>query len=127
GRLERSFRFSQFSAFTGNRAGEVESGSEDGAGYAASRGLRHHHGAVCSVRHGVDAGGAREVPGTADGRQNPPAHGASSVRIMGGIMGGGFRLRAAKFFRMMVTRDGVEPPTPAFSGVNKYLQQHNRS
>jgi hypothetical protein len=26
-----------------------------------------------------------------------------------------------------VARDGVEPPTPAFSGVNKYLQQHIRS
>jgi len=25
------------------------------------------------------------------------------------------RLKAAKFFGMMVARDGVEPPTPAFS------------
>ena len=29
------------------------------------------------------------------------------------IVGWKFRLSAAKFFRMMVARDGVEPPTPA--------------
>jgi len=29
-----------------------------------------------------------------------------------------FRLSAAKFLRMMVARDGVEPPTPAFSGLS---------
>ncbi len=39
------------------------------------------------------------------------------MRIVGGIMGGEFRVCAAKFFRMMVARDGVEPPTPAFSGL----------
>jgi hypothetical protein len=27
------------------------------------------------------------------------------------------RLCAAKCFQMMVARDGVEPPTPAFSGL----------
>ncbi len=52
-----------------------------------------------------------------NGGQNPPAHGASSVRIVGGIGGGRFRLCTAKFFGMMVARDGVEPPTPAFSGL----------
>jgi hypothetical protein len=36
---------------------------------------------------------------------------------MGWIVGWKFRLSAAKFFRMMVARDGVEPPTPAFSGL----------
>ena len=35
--------------------------------------------------------------------------------ILGGTLGGRFRLCAAKFFGMMVARDGVEPPTPAFS------------
>src|SRR5882672_5424213 len=55
-RLEGSLWFSQFSALTGNCAGEAESGPEDSAGYAASRGLRHNHGTVRSVRHGVDAG-----------------------------------------------------------------------
>jgi hypothetical protein len=39
------------------------------------------------------------------------------MRIVGGIAGGKFRVRAAKFFGMMVARDGVEPPTPAFSGL----------
>ena len=39
------------------------------------------------------------------------------MRIMGGIMGGKFRVCAAKSFGMMVARDGVEPPTPAFSGL----------
>ena len=29
------------------------------------------------------------------------------------IVGWKFRLSAAEFFRMMVARDGVEPPTPA--------------
>ena|SRR2546421_2918846 len=28
----------------------------------------------------------------------------------------------AKFFRNVVARDGVEPPTPAFSGLNNLLQ-----
>jgi hypothetical protein len=39
------------------------------------------------------------------------------VRIVGWIVGWKFRLSAAKFFEMMVARDGVEPPTPAFSGL----------
>ena len=39
------------------------------------------------------------------------------MRIMGGIMGGEFWLCAAKVFGIMVARDGVEPPTPAFSGL----------
>ncbi len=39
------------------------------------------------------------------------------MRIVGGIVGGRFPFVAAKFFRMMVARDGVEPPTPAFSGL----------
>ena len=42
----------------------------------------------------------------------------SSMRIVGGIVGGEFRACAAKPFRMMVARDGVEPPTPAFSGLD---------
>src|ERR1039458_2271707 len=46
------------------------------------------------------AGRARQVSGTADGRQNSPAHGASSVRIMGGIMGGEIRTYATKAFEM---------------------------
>ena len=40
------------------------------------------------------------------------------MRIVGGIVGGGFSACAAKPFRMMVARDGVEPPTPAFSGLD---------
>jgi hypothetical protein len=40
------------------------------------------------------------------------------MRIVGGIVGGELRACAAKPFRMMVARDGVEPPTPAFSGLN---------
>lgn len=86
--LEGTLRVSQLSPFAGCGAGEVESGSEDGAGCAAPRGFRHNHGIVCAVRHGLHAGCARQVSGTADGGQNPPAHGTSSVRIMGGIMGG---------------------------------------
>jgi hypothetical protein len=39
----------------------------------------------------------------------------SNLRIVGWIVGWKFRSKAAKFFRMMVARDGVEPPTPAFS------------
>jgi len=85
---------------------------------AAPRGLRHDHGTLCAVRHGLYAGCARQVPGTAHGRQNSPAHRASSVRIMGWIVGWKFPLFATKFLRMMVARDGVEPPTPAFSGQN---------
>jgi hypothetical protein len=36
---------------------------------------------------------------------------------MGWIVGWKFWLCAAKVFGMMVARDGVEPPTPAFSGL----------
>ena len=39
------------------------------------------------------------------------------MRIMGWIVGWKFQLCAVKFFGMMVARDGVEPPTPAFSGL----------
>jgi hypothetical protein len=42
----------------------------------------------------------------------------SDPRIVGWIVGWKFRLDTAKFFRMMVARDGVEPPTPAFSGLD---------
>jgi hypothetical protein len=46
-------------------------------------------------------------------KERSPAHRASSVRIVGWE----FPLFATKFFEMMVARDGVEPPTPAFSGL----------
>ena len=39
------------------------------------------------------------------------------MRIMGWIVGRKFWLCAAMSFGMMVARDGVEPPTPAFSGL----------
>ncbi len=39
----------------------------------------------------------------------------SDLRIVGWIVGWEFLPEAAKSFRMMVARDGVEPPTPAFS------------
>ena len=38
-----------------------------------------------------------------------------NLRIVGWIVGWRFRSKAAKSFGMMVARDGVEPPTPAFS------------
>jgi hypothetical protein len=43
------------------------------------------------------------------------------MRIVGGIVGGEFQACAAKPFRMMVARDGVEPPTPAFSGLDTFI------
>ena len=42
----------------------------------------------------------------------------SNLRIVGWIVGWEFPSKAAKFFGMMVARDGVEPPTPAFSGLH---------
>jgi len=114
--LEGTLRFSQLSPFTGDGAGETESGPQNRAGCSAARGLWHNDGTLCTVRHGLHAGCARQVPGTAHGGQNSPAHRASSVRIMGWIVVWKIRLSAAKFFGMMVARDGVEPPTPAFSG-----------
>jgi hypothetical protein len=39
----------------------------------------------------------------------------SDLRIVGWIVGWEFPSKAAKLFRNMVARDGVEPPTPAFS------------
>jgi len=113
--LEGTFRLSQLSSFAGDGTSEAEGGPENRTRRAAPRGLRHDHGALCAVRHGLHAGCARQVLGTADGGQNTPAHGATSVRIVGWIVGWKFRLLAAKSFRMMVARDGVEPPTPAFS------------
>ena len=41
----------------------------------------------------------------------------SHHRGMGWIVGWKFPLFATKFLRMMVAREGVEPPTPAFSGL----------
>jgi hypothetical protein len=122
GRRESTFRLSQLPACTGDGAGEAESGCEDGARDATSRGLRDDHAALRTVRHGVDARCTGEVPGAAMGRQDAPAHGEGSVRnrgsdlrIVGWIVGWKFRLCATKSFEMMVARDGVEPPTPAFS------------
>src|SRR5229473_4524411 len=115
--LEGTLRLSQLSSFAGDGTSETEGGPENRTRSAAPRGLRHDHGALCAVRHGLYAGCAREVPGTAHGRQNSPAHRASSVRIMGWIVGWKFPLFATKFFEMMVAREGVEPPTPAFSGL----------
>ena len=115
--LEGALRFSQLSPFTSDGNGEAESGPQNRAGCSAARGLWHNDGTLCTVRHGLHAGCARQVPRTAHGGQNSPAHRASSVRIMGWIVGWKIQLSAAKFFRMMVARDGVEPPTPAFSGL----------
>ena len=52
-------------------------------GVPAARGLQDNDATLRAVRHGVDAGCARQVPGAVAGRQSPPAHGASSVIIMG--------------------------------------------
>ena len=75
-------------------------------------------------RHGVDARCTGQVPRAAIRRQDSLAHGegavrnlVSELRIMGWIVGGKFRLCTIKFFESMVARDGVEPPTPAFSGL----------
>jgi hypothetical protein len=121
GGLERLIWFSQFSAFSSDFAREAESGSKDRPRDTASRGLWHDHGSLCAVRHGIDARCAGQVPGAARGRQGSPTYGASSVRIVGGIMGGRFRLFADKCFEMMVARDGIEPPTPAFSGLRSTI------
>jgi hypothetical protein len=37
------------------------------------------------------------------------------------MLTGGFMTKLAKYFRMMVARDGVEPPTPAFSGLAYFV------
>ena len=63
---------------------------------------------------------ARQVSETADGGQNPSAHGASSVRIIDGSWVENFGPRPLSSFESLA-RDGVEPPTPAFSDcVNQY-------
>src|SRR5271169_5939013 len=110
--LEGTLRFSQLSPFTSDGTGEAESGPQNRAGCSAARGLWHNDGTLCAVRHGRHAGCARQVPRTTHGRQNSPAHRASSVRIMGWIVGWRVPLFATKCLRMMVARDGVEPPTP---------------
>src|SRR5208282_1101585 len=98
--LEGTLRLSQFSPFTGDGTGEAESGPENRTRRAAPRGLRHDHETLCAVRHGLHAGCARQVPGTAHGGQNSLAHRASSVRIMGSIVGWKSPLFATKFFEM---------------------------
>ena len=45
----------------------------------------------------------------------------SDLRIVGWIVGWKFRLYAAKCFGIMVARDGIEPPTPAFSGLRSTI------
>ncbi len=72
------------------------------AGNAASRGLQYDPRSF--MLSPTWSRCARHVPGTADGKQNLPAHGASSARILGGIVVGRFRLCAAKSFGMMVAR-----------------------
>jgi len=121
GRLERPIWFSQFSAFTSDFAREGESGSKDRPRNTASRGLWHDRGSLCAVRHGFDARCAGQVPGAAHGRLDSPTHRASSVRIVGWIMGGRFRPSADKRFEKMVARDGIESPTPAFSGLDYFV------
>ncbi len=98
--LEGTLRFSQLSPFTGDGTCEAESGPQNRAGCSAARGLWHNDGTLCTVRHGLHEGCARQVPGTAHGRQNSPAHRASSVRIMGWIVGWEFSLFATKVFGM---------------------------
>jgi hypothetical protein len=74
--------------------------------------------ALRTIGHGVDARGTGQVPGAVIGRQDSPAHGEGSVRNRGSdlrIVGWKFWLGTAKSFGMMVAREGVEPPTPAFS------------
>jgi hypothetical protein len=118
GWAEGAFRLSQLPARTGDGAGEAQGGGEDGAGDAASRGLRDDDAALRTIGHGVDARGTGEIPGAAIGPQDSPAHGEGSVRnrrLNLRIVGCKFRLKAANCFKMMVARDGVEPPTPAFS------------
>jgi len=91
-----------------------------GTAFTLTSGLSAHHDytpALRPIRHGVEAGRAGQVSGAVARRQGTPAHGANSVIILGGTLGGRFRLCAAKFFGMMVARDGIEPPTPAFSGL----------
>jgi len=72
----------------------------------------------CHNEHAAhEAERAGQIPEAVARREGTPAHGANSVIILGGIVGGKFRRCAAKLFRMMVARDGIEPPTPAFSGL----------
>ena len=110
-------RVPQLPSFAGFGPGEDESRPEDRPGVPAAGAHQDYSPAVRPIRHGVEAGRAGQVPGAVAGRQGTPANGANSVIILGGILGGRFRLCAAKFFGMMVARDGIEPPTPAFSGL----------
>ena len=67
------------------------------------------------IRRRIEALRPRQFSGAVSPRQRTPAGGTNSTVILGGIRGEGTQLRTANCFGMMVARDGVEPPTPAFS------------
>ena len=88
--------------------------------------LQHqdHTGHLCPGHHAGQTGSAGDVPrriveGSMDGEKNGDKLGdlAPGPHFVGILWAGAIRGNSDKCFEMMVARDGVEPPTPAFSGL----------
>ena len=111
------FGFHNFRHFTCDRVGGHETGSENRSGHSAPRGSGDYHEAVRTIGHGVHAGGAGKIPRAARRKPSSPAGWSTAVNTVGWTVGSSSRWKSSKFFGIMVARDGVEPPTPAFSGL----------
>jgi Phage integrase family len=61
----------------------------------------------------IEARSSGQVLGAAARRQGPPAHGDDPVTYLGLNLG-----LEKVCFGIMAARDGIEPPTPPFSGLN---------
>ena len=86
-------------------------------GIATSRGRWDNHAALRTVGPGVEARSTGQVPGVAAGRQGPSAHRSEYSDILGLNRGLEKFGEIVEVLWIVVARDGVEPPTPAFSGL----------
>jgi len=115
-RAEDTLRVPQFQPFTGFGTGQDESGSKDGSGIPATSACYDHTSTLYAQS---DMESKREAQGRfleqLLGDRIHLLNGAGSVTILGGALGGRKSAKSYKSFAMMVARDGIEPPTPAFS------------
>jgi hypothetical protein len=114
------FRLPQPSACVNLVPGRDRNRLQDYSGHAALGGSFNPAQGLRALTHGQAHGGS----GKDDRRHGPERRNRSTVHpvIVGdrpwAILPALCRRTSAKFFGMMVARDGVEPPTPAFSERN---------
>ena len=82
----------------------------------APRRRENDNATVCSVGPRIEARSTGQVLGTIARRQGPPARGDNPVTYLGLNLGLKKTGANSQVLWNVVARDGVEPPTPAFSG-----------